>query len=308
VFPNTFIAGAQKSGTTTLCSVFASHPQAVVSEPKEPVFFSKAANLARPDIYQACFRRKHSGEPKIVIDGSNAYMTDPLAAIRIREILGDQLQFIFSLREPAGRMVSGYWHQVKKGHDRRTLAEALSMESNSLEDALQEEEERLKRSLTQGVIRIEAYADRYDDPLWNFRYVRNSLYAADLQRFRDIFGSARIRVVLFEELVNNPLLTLSKLAEFLKIDPAAFPRGLDLHRNPTKLSRVPNLPETLRRLPGVGLLRAVPGYARISHTLFYRQPGSPPSDFMGRWRRLYECEVARLQRMLNQDLITFWSW
>ena len=129
MLPDTFVAGAQKSGTTTLCSALAGHPQAIVSEPKEPIFFSKAANLARPELYEACFRKKPDAEPRAVIDGSNAYMSDPAAASRIRETLGSDLRFIFSLRDPVSRMVSAYWHQAKKGQDHRSLAEALYMET-----------------------------------------------------------------------------------------------------------------------------------------------------------------------------------
>src|SRR5262245_24994960 len=128
MLPDTFVAGAQKSGTTTLCSALACHPQVIVSEPKEPVFFSKAANLARPEVYEACFRKKTDAEPRAVIDGSNAYMSDPDAASRIRETLGSDLRFIFSLRDPVSRMVSAYWHQAKKGQDRRSPVEALHME------------------------------------------------------------------------------------------------------------------------------------------------------------------------------------
>jgi hypothetical protein len=307
VLPNTFIAGAQKSGTTTLCSLLSCHPQVVVSEPKEPIFFSKAANLARPETYEACFRRRPNSEPRAVIDGSNAYMSDPAVAPRIREMLGKELRFIFCLRDPVWRMISGYWHQAKKGQDRRSLADALYVDSNSLDEAVKEEEDRLHRAAGLGLISVETYADRYDDPLWNFRYLRNSLYAADLQRFQETFGSTRIMVLLFEDVIIDPLLTMSKLSEFLKLDPAGFPDSLDLHCNQTRLPRLPGLLKTWRRLPAIGLLRRVPGYALASQALFYGRPASTPPEFTSRWRRLLAPEVARLQTMLDRHLIPLWS-
>jgi hypothetical protein len=307
MLPDTFVAGAQKSGTTTLCSALAGHPQVVVSKPKEPIFFSKAANLAKPEIYEACFQREPNSEPRAVIDGSNAYMSDPAVALRIRETLGGELRFIFSLRDPVWRMVSGYWHQAKKGQDSRSLAHALCMESNSLDEAVVEEEERLRHAIVRGLINIEVYTDRYDDPLWNFRYLRNSLYAADLQRFQETFGRARVRVLLFDDLVSDPLLTLSSLAEFLNLDPNAFPSNLHLHRNPTRLPRAPVLLNELRRLRGGRLVRKIPGYALISSKLFYRAPTLAASEIVLRWRELFAPEVARLQAMLGRNLFRLWT-
>jgi hypothetical protein len=278
-----------------------------VSEPKEPVFFSKAANLAKLEIYEACFRKKPGAEPRVVIDGSNAYMSDPDAASRIRDTLGTDLRFIFSLRDPVSRMVSAYWHQAKKGQDRRSPVGALCIESNSLDEALREEEERLRRAVVRGLISVEVYAHRYDDPLWNFRYLRNSLYAADLRRFQDTFGAARIMVVLFEDVVEKPLPTLRKLAKFLDLDPGAFPTGLDLHLNPTRLPRAQGLLATMRRLPGIASLRRVPGYALVSHTFFYRRPDSIPAALTVRWRKLFAPEMAHLKTMLGRDLISLWS-
>src|SRR5262245_23768242 len=118
MLPNTFIAGAQKSGTTSLCYALGEHPQAVVSTPKEPAFFSRATDFGALEDYQSCFQAKDGTEPLAIIDGSNAYMVDPSAPGRMREMLGRDLRFIFSLREPAARAVSGYWHQAKKGRER----------------------------------------------------------------------------------------------------------------------------------------------------------------------------------------------
>ena len=307
MLPNTFIAGAQKSGTTTLCSALACHPHAVVSQPKEPIFFSRAANLTRPEIYEGCFQKKRGNDPRIVIDGSNAYMADPAAASRIREMLGGELRFIFSLRDPLQRMVSGYWHQAKKGNERRTLDEVLTVESNSLADAVQEEENRLQYAAARGLINSHPYTDRHDDPLWNFRYIRNSLYAGDLARFHETFAPENTKVLLFDDLVSDPLGTLGSVAAFLGLDPTAFPDNPALHLNPTQLSRAPRLLNVLRRLPGRLALREIPGYETISRTLFYRRPGDVPGHFIRRWRRLFAPEVARLETMLGRQLAMLWE-
>ena len=115
MLPNAFIAGAQKSGTTTLCEALDCHPQVIVSNPKEPAFFSLAANLSRPEVYESYFQAKDGVRARAVIDGSNAYMVDPLAPVRIREMLGEELRFVFCLREPSARAISGILAPSEKG-------------------------------------------------------------------------------------------------------------------------------------------------------------------------------------------------
>jgi len=306
MLPNVFIPGAQKSGTTTLCSALDHHPDVIVSTPKEPAFFSRAANLSKPEIYEECFRTKNGITPRAIVDGSNAYMVDPLAPSRIRNMLGEDIHLIFCLREPAARMVSGYWHQAKKGRDRRPLSEVLSFASDSLDEAMREEELRLEHAAAQGLIDLSDCEERFDDPMWSFRYLRNSLYAADLARYNATFGAARVKVILFEDIVAKPAATLSSVATFLGLDPMLFP-PLDIHRNTTLLARAPTLLRALRQLPGRGLLRQIPNYEGIRETLLFRRPPQANPGMLARLRLLVAPEVARLRPMLDRDLVPIWG-
>jgi hypothetical protein len=306
MLPNTFIAGAQKSGTTTLCYAFEEHPQAVVSTPKEPAFFSRDANLKEPFRYEACFHAKNGVEPRAIIDGSNAYMVDPLAPARIKSMLGGGVRFVFCLREPATRAISGYWHQAKKGLERRPLAEALSFAGKSLDEAVQEEEERLRRAAKEARVDLADCPARFDDPLWNYRYLRNSLYVDDLERFRSTFGPDQVKVILFEDLVREPKATLSAVASFLDLDPAGLPAASDLHRNATALMRSPGLTRLLQKIPGRHLLRQVPGYAIVLESLFFRPPPSAHDKLQAALRRLVAPELTRLRDILARDLPASW--
>ena len=123
MLPNAFIAGAQKSGTTTLCHLISSHPDVVLSDPKEPAFFSRESDASALRAYEQCFQSRNGVTPRTIVDGSTAYMVDPFAATRIRSVLGENVRFIFCLRDPTERMISAYWHQAKKGQDLRSLSE-----------------------------------------------------------------------------------------------------------------------------------------------------------------------------------------
>lgn len=307
MLPNAFIAGAQKSGTTTLCYLINRHPEVVLSNPKEPAFFSRESNLSAIQTYERCFQPRNGVTPRAIVDGSTAYMVDPLAAARIRSVLGLDVRFVFCLRDPAERMISAYWHQAKKGHDLRPLGEVFSFASDSLEEAVIEEENHLRAAIGDGLVKASAYVDRFDDPLWNFRYLRNSLYASDLERFFENFGRERVKVIFFEDLISDLAAMHTSLAIFLDLDPAAFPKVNDSSRNPTLLARAPALSRALRRLPGRRIVRRLPGYEQLHRLLLYRRPPPAAPQLKDRLRLLVAPEVVRLQIMLNRGLLTLWS-
>jgi Sulfotransferase family len=307
MLPNAFIVGAQKSGTTTLCYALEHHPQVVVSTPKEPAFFSRAANLSEPERYESCFRVKNGVAPRAIVDGTNAYMADPLAPSRIRAMLGGDLRLIFCLREPTARAFSGYWHHAKRGRELRSCTEALTFSSETLDGALQEEREQVDRAAKDGLIDFAKNEQRFDDPLWNFRYLRNSLYARDLERFIATFGADRTKIILFEELVAEPAATLKSVAIFLGLDATLFPPTPDLHRNVTALMRAPRLTEALSKIPGRTLLRRFPGYAQVRNALFFRPPPPTDAELAKRLCRLIAPEVTRLQAMVGRDVAAIWS-
>jgi hypothetical protein len=307
MLPNAFIAGAQKSGTTTLCYLINRHPEVVLSNPKEPAFFSRESNLSAMQTYERCFQPRNGVRPRAIVDGSTAYMVDPLAAARIRSVLGLDVRFLFCLRDPAERMISAYWHQAKKGQDLRPLGDVFSIASDSLEGAVIEEENRLRTAIGDGLVKASAYVDRFDDPLWNFRYLRNSLYASDLERFFENFGRERVKVIFFEDLISDLAAMRTSLAIFLDLDPAAFPNVSDSSRNPTLLARAPALSRALRRLPGRRIMRRLPGYEQLHRLLLYRRPPPATPQLKERLHLLVTPEVERLQVMLNRELRTLWS-
>jgi hypothetical protein len=308
MLPNVFVAGAQKSGTTTLCALLDLHPNVVLSSPKEPVFFSRSANLTHRERYEACFHRKDGATPQAIIDGSNAYMADAQAVVRIKKTLGDELRFVFCLREPAARAISGYWHQAKKGRDRRSLADALCFDSATAQEAEQEEESRLRRAVARGLVDLSDSIPRFDDPLWHFRYFRGSFYLTDLERFIAAFGEARVKMILTDDLVVDARSALTEIAHFLGLNPAGFPDDLTVHRNPTLLERASGLQRIARKLPGRRLLHSLPGYAVMRQKLLFREPPGADPQTLDRLRGLLQREVERLQVLLNRNLLGLWGY
>lgn len=307
--PNSFIAGAQKSGTTTLCRALELHPDAVLSSPKEPAFFCRERNMAQPELYESYFASAAARSPAAVIDGSNAYMFDVDAPSRIERMLGSDLRFVFCLREPSSRAISGYWHQAKKGRDARSLDEVLSFESQTLADALEEEEAKLAQALAAGRIDLSVDRERYDDVLGNFRYLRNSCYVQHIERFRQRFGAPAVKCVLFDDLCRDLDATARDVMLFLGLDPSNPQDRIELHSNPTQLERDAPLVGVLagawRRTPGLQVLRHVPGYQTLRDRLLYRRPPATSAGLKKRLRATLASEVVALEELLGRDLLAW---
>jgi len=307
MLPNTFVAGAQKSGTTTICTLLSMHPECILSSPKEPTFFCKRDNLDNIQLYESYFRQPDRNKPaSCIIDGSTAYMVDPDVPGRIRDVLGDKLHFIFSLRRPADRTISAYWQMVKKGYEHRTIQDALMFESTVLADAIREEDEKITKAVKSGLLDLTAYIDRYDDPLWNFRYLRNSHYRPDLERYSTIFPRDRIKIVIFDDLAGDVRQVLRQIAKFLGLDPDLIHAAGQTHLNPARLptggyvSR--KIISLLRTMPGRAIFRKLPGYSALYNLIYSRK--LPPVDekVITGISDLFIPEIDNLSVLIQRDL------
>ena len=221
--PNVILAGAQKSGTTSLCRFLEKHPHCLVSEPKEPNFFSRAGNVSRVDRYERCFRAAGIVH-RIRVDGSTSYMADPAVAPRILKHLGDKVRIIFVLRDPSARAYSGLIHMAKRGHDRRTADEVLLAVPDDPERAAEAERASVAQAAASNRIAARPYRSLYDDVLWNYRYIGNSLYSTLVRSYFDSFGPDKILVLFFEEITSDVAAARKALGTFLGVDPELFPQ------------------------------------------------------------------------------------
>ena len=305
--PNTFIAGAQKSGTSTICALLGQHPACVLSEPKEPTFFCKVTNLNCIHLYESYFQQSDKDRSaRCIIDGSTAYMVDPNVPRRIHDILGDNLYFVFSLRRAADRTISAYWQMTKKGYEHREINDALMFENTGLAEAIIEEEEKIKVAVRSGLIDITAYVDRYDDPLWNFRYLRNSHYRPDLDRYFKIFPRDRIKVVIFDDLVIDTLNVMRQIADFLGLDPDLIKATEQTHYNPAKLLRGGDISRKIisfaRSAPGREVLRKIPGYSVLYNLIYSRKLPSVDENIANRITDIFNPELKNLSELIHRDL------
>jgi hypothetical protein len=236
ILANTILAGAQKSGTTALCRFLERHPQCFVSKPKESNFFSRAANISLLDQYARCFRAAVPAH-RIRIDGTTTYMADPAIPQRIRDCLGDDTRIIFVLRNPAARTYSSFLHMLKRGHERRPAEEVFLCLPDDPTAALAAERAAIDTAVRSGRIADRPYRRLYDDVLWNYRYVGNSMYSSLIQTYTNVFGPKNILILYFEEITVNMAGAREALGAFLEIDQEGFPAAL----TKDNATRIPNL-------------------------------------------------------------------
>jgi hypothetical protein len=277
-WPNVFIVGVGKAGTSSLMRYIAQHPDVYVSPVKEPHFFSDVDPRLTPAVkderaYLRLFSR--AGAAQVRLEASISYFWDPASAAAIRRAVPDA-KAIVVLRAPVPRAYSHYWHAVRYGDEERPFAVAVQDELAG-----------------RPYVRHGRPADAY---------VRCSRYVEDLRRFTVAFGDDLI-VLLLEDLVARPAEEIGKLFEFLGVDPEpaqhvdlsalnefALPRNRIVARvlNSSRARQVARAIVPLRLRSGVERLLLAPDAAR------------PPMD--AETRRILEHEYAAERHQLEQLL------
>lgn len=200
--PNFLIVGAAKSGTTSLYHYLKQHPDVYLNdEVKESRFFTYMDYVgdtlcAGPgDTNESLFPKTieeyqklfSAAKQQIIGEVSPDYLFYHEWVIpNIKKVLGD-VKIIVILRNPVERAYSSYMHLI--GHGRETLDFA---------QALAQEEKRV--------------LDRY---WFIWHYQRAGLYCKQVEDFINNFTN--VKIVLFDDLINDPVALYNELCEFIGI-------------------------------------------------------------------------------------------
>jgi len=194
-WPNLFIVGAPKAGTTSLYKNLKEIPEIYMSSNKEPNYFSSkiiAKNL-RQDTCRDKKEYLHLFEEgtnmEYVGEASATYLADPDAPKLIHEV-SPHAKIIISLRDPVERLYSHYLMLKRNNGIDSSLSKQIDLE---LEYGVDPEKPR---------IGVKLY----------------SLYYENVQRYIDIFGSQQVKIIIFEEWVKNQKKTVEEILKFLDLN------------------------------------------------------------------------------------------
>jgi hypothetical protein len=243
--PDFICIGAMRCGTTTLWEMLGRHPLAYLPDTKELHFFDDrdGAYAGGLDTYAHHFAAAPA--TSLCGESSPSYLFVEGTEERIRAAIPD-VRLIAILRDPVARAWSHYWFNVWRGRERLPFEKALAAESARTTDS----DPRARR--------------------W-FSYVGRGRYLGQLRRYEASFPRDQLFVVLLEDLLARPAVTMRSVLEFLGFEPggseldlpvptrnqARFPRSWTVHR---LCSRAIDMTE--RGALGGSLLGAIGGAAR----------------------------------------------
>lgn len=197
-YPNLFIVGAPKSGTTSLYNWLGSHSNIFMPELKEPAYlcgfdtkFSGPGSDQYNDMvvwdestYKSLF--KGASDVRYVGEASTDYLLCGRAPQTIYQY-SPNAKIIVILRDPARRAFSEHMHLVRNGIEDKSFSEALKCE-----------QERIKKGWI---------------PL--FYHVERSKYNRGIQEYTNYFKPRNIKIILFSELKRDADKVYHNVLEFL---------------------------------------------------------------------------------------------
>lgn len=190
-WPNFFIVGADKAGTSSLYSYLKDIPGIFMSSIKEPNYFSrKTIPDEHPILNPIRDQRKYlelfkdAKHEQIVGEASPSYLADPEAAELIHRI-SPASKILISLRDPVERIFSHYLMLKRNGLIKSSFYDEIHF----------------------------ALKKRDGDKL----HLNHGLYFEHVKRYLDRFGEDQVKIIIFEEFVKNERLTVQNILRFLNL-------------------------------------------------------------------------------------------
>jgi len=200
-FPDFFVVGAPRCGTTAFCRYLARNPQICFSQPKEPHYFTQLTHDPSASELSREYLEPHFGHcaamHRAVGEGSVSYLYLPEAIERIRRI-NPAARFIALVRNPL-TMLPSYHLRMRflLQEDEPDFAKAWA-----LQPARARKEHVPKHCLDARLL----------------LYAEVARLGAQIERLIAIAGLERSHVVVFDDLRANPLGVYRRALEFLHVD------------------------------------------------------------------------------------------
>ncbi len=286
-WPNLYIVGAVKSGTTSLYAYLKQHPDIFFPEMKEPHYFVHPAPppdrahlfpyIAAEQDYLALYRDHSSYRYRG--DASPSYLWSSRAAHEIRERSPDA-RILVILRDPVQRAHAQYLMDFNEGVTDLPFLEALKTDWEAMEKGW-------------GISQL---------------YVELGLYHEQIQRYQQLFSPERVKIVFLESLKRDPKGVLESIAAFLDVSPGPCSRmDYQVVHNHYAAPRG----EWARRLASHPLSRNIGEHyfprawgEYIWRKLFLQKKRKPPLDPEARnfLVGIYRPEISRLEGLLGRPL------
>jgi len=293
-FPNLFIAGAPKCGTSALAAYLDDHPQVYMCPEKEPHYFADDFPSLRQatdlDEYLAMFAEVNEGHVAVG-EASVNYLFSKTALSNIHKFNPDS-RIIVLLRNPVDQAYSQH----------SQLLFGLYEDEPDFETAWALQETRVAGNRIPSTCTCPEV----------LQYYEMAAYSGQLVRLFDTFPKDQVLIFLTDDLAKDPGLVYRRSLELMGIQPDGrthFPRV-----NENKVARSGVLARFTERPPeawrkGAGWIRRIAGIKRIgvlqrlrdmNKQIIQRQPLRP--EFRAELVDVFAPEVEKLEHILGRDL------
>jgi|SRR5580658_2930826 hypothetical protein len=288
IWPNFYVVGAAKAGTTSVWAYLKKHPQVFFPRVKEPGFFM---SYPLPPEYESerfqgfpeKYRRLFEGAVgyKAIGDATTGYLWDPKSAQLIHEVCSDA-KIVIMLRDPVERAYSHYYMFASVGLEKLPFLEAVN---------------RNHAELSNG------------NPQWNlFMYLEYGLYYEQVLRYIELFGRENVGIYLFDDLENDPRRVMTGICNHIGVDPALLAASeFSKVHNPGRVPRVKWLYDAARSAVGVNLRskilpRSAADWLRYN-PIFYKREKPPRDERAAKFlQSIYAPDVSRLEELLGRKI------
>jgi hypothetical protein len=188
-----FIVGAQKAGTTSLKHYLGEHPQVLTHLQKEFAFFYDDAEYSSG--VESAYR-KYFGEGfrNKVLLAKNAGLYVKESGLKRLQKHNPACQIVLILRNPVERSYSAYLMEKNYGNFSGEFSEIRDIISNASRDD------------------------------WRYEFfIRMGMYAEYVQTLQKYFPKDQLNIILFEDLIKDPVTVCQRLFRKLNIDPSFQP-------------------------------------------------------------------------------------
>lgn len=270
-FPNFYIVGAPKAGTSSLHSYLSQHPEIFMSAKKEPHFHAYKGDIPiykGPKDYESCqsmmvksFDEYMSlfnlvGNEKIIGESSAMYLDIESSVESIYKMNPDS-KILIVLRNPVDRAISAYNHLIRDKRESLEFSEAIAVEN-----------ERLRNGYM---------------PFWG--YLKQSAYYNNVKNYLDVFGEKNVKIILYENLKLNLNNELNSITKFLNVNDFTF--DTSYKENISGVPKVRFLHEFLRNPPK---------FSKYFYSIF-------PSNFRKRIKSYIYISNLNKNKAIDKDLI-----
>jgi hypothetical protein len=303
-FPDFFVVGAPRCGTTSLCRYLARNPQICFSRPKEPHYFTRLDHDPSADELKRDYLGRnfsHFAAPhKVLGEGSVSYLYLPGVIERIKHFNPDA-RFIVLVRNPLAMLPSYHLRmQFLLQEDEPDFARAWELEP------LRERGENVPQRCLDARLLM---------------YSRVAKFGVQVERLFDVAGRDQSQVIVLDDLKADPLGIYRRVLEFLNVDydgqtefEKRFGSQMYRYRWLQRLLFVPatssgktfdTLQQRARKYNPDGSRR--PGF--IKRVTKFNKIPMPPAPLTTRMaevvRETMRPDVMHLSRLLDRDL-SFW--